>query len=389
MTNRIYLDYHATTPVDPRVVAELVRATTELIGNAHSVDHSFGDDAEAAVDEARVSVATLVGSQASNVIFTSGATEGANLAMHGFVDAMRRGGRTPRIAVSAIEHRAVLDCARALRQSGRAQVVEVPVDASGHLEIDALRQHAKEGLDLIAVMAANNEVGTLLRIDEVGSIAEESGAEFLCDATQLVGKRSIDIASARASFLVFSAHKLYGPKGVGALVVRSGAPLEPVVYGGGQERGFRPGTLPVPSLTAFGLACRLRMEEMHEDELRVASLRDDLQARLLAGIEGVVVNGDQRARLAGNLHLSVPDIPNGAIIARVRERLAIATGAACSSGVEAPSHVLRAMGLDSGVRDGALRIGLGKFTTTEEVAVAASLLIAATAAARTSRTHAT
>jgi len=225
-------------------------------------------------------------------------------------------------------------------------------------------------------MAANNEVGTLYPVDTIGAIAAAVGASFLCDATQAVGKVLLSGTKSEMTFAAFSAHKIYGPMGVGALVVRRGSLIDPLWFGGGHERAIRPGTVNVPGVVAFGEACRLRRLEMKADETAIGVLRDSLQHDLLARIDGLVVNR-HRERLAGNLHISIPGVPNGAIIARVRDKLAIATGAACTSGVEGPSHVLQAMGLSERIQDGALRLSLGKFTTADEISDASDILHAA------------
>lgn len=378
----IYLDYHATTPTDPRVAAVVLHHLTTAFGNASSADHAFGDEAEAAVEAARAEVAALVDVPPSWVVFTSGATESLNLAIQGFTAALARAGRRPRLAVSPVEHRAVLDTCEHLARDGRVELRYLRVDECARLDLDHLGEVCRAGVDLVAVMAANNEVGTVYPVDAVGALAEAHGAAFLCDATQAAGKVPIAAARAGVTFLTLSAHKFYGPKGVGALIVRRGAPLEAAQRGGSQERGMRSGTLNVPGIAGLGEAARLRRLEMVADEAAVAGRRDTLEAALIDHIPGLIVNGDRAARLAGNLHVSVPGAPNGAVVARLRDRVALATGAACSSGVEAPSHVLRAMGLPEALQDGALRIGLGKFTTDAELAAAAPLIAGAVHGAR-------
>jgi cysteine desulfurase len=375
---RVYLDNHATTPVDPRVRAVVVDHLERTFGNASSADHVFGDEAECAVEAAADEVAALVGASADDVLFTAGATESINLALQGFARwAARRLGRPPRVAVSAVEHRAVLDTARVLEDDGRIKLSVLPVDSCARLDLDHFRRVADAGLDLVCVMAANNEVGTLYPLSTVGAIARQVGAAFLCDGTQAIGKVHIDVAEDGVTFLALSGHKLYGPKGVGALVCAPGAPLDPILFGGGQQRRLRPGTINAPGIAGLGEACRLRRLEMGSDEARVGALRDELQAALRRALPSLVVNGDIDARLAGNLHIAIPGVPNQAVVARLRDRVALATGAACSSGIEGPSHVLRAMGLPRNVQDGALRIGLGKFTTDEDIRTAAAAIIAA------------
>jgi cysteine desulfurase len=373
----IYLDYHATTPVDVRVAAEVLEAMTTHFGNASSIDHEVGDRAEAAVKAATRHVADLVGATSRDIIFTSGATESLNLAIRGTVQHLERTGTKPRIAISTVEHKAVIDTCEALHQQGRIELFYIPVDTQARLDLDQLEQACGSGIHLLCVMAANNEVGTLYPIEKIAAIAQSYQVPFLCDASQAVGKIPIQFNEWGITMLALSAHKLYGPQGVGALVVRRDHRLEPLLYGGGQQRGLRPGTLNLPGIVGLGEACRLRVEEMAVDEVEIGQKRDRLQSRLQSQISDLVISGDPQNRLAGNLHISIPGIPNSAIIARVRHSLAISTGSACSSGVEAPSHVLRAMGLTEPVVEGALRIGLGKFSTDDDLHQAAEILIQA------------
>ncbi len=370
---RIYLDYHSTSPVDQRVADQMLFSMTTCFGNASSIDHSFGDEAEEAVNRSTFQVANLVSSSKKEVIFTSGATESINLAIQGSVIA----GKPYRIAILPTEHKAILDTCSALSRRGDMEVILLQVDNKGQIDLDHLEKICSTGIFLVSVMAANNEVGTIYPIQEVGKITQKYGIPFLCDASQAVGKIPINLHDWGITMLAISAHKLYGPKGVGALVVRKDHQLEPLIYGGGHQRGLRSGTLNVPGIVGLGEACRLRQLEMEEDEKAIASKRDRLQQLLQEAIPDLVVNGDQENRLAGNLHISIPRIPNSAVIARVRHQLAISTGSACTSGVETPSHVLRAMRLPEELIEGALRIGLGKFTTDEEVERAAEILSSA------------
>ena len=363
----IYLDYHATTPVDPRVAEKILHAMTHGFGNASSIDHEVGDRAEAAVKAATRYVADLVGASPRDILFTSGATESLNLAIQGTVRHLERSGTKPRIAISTVEHKAVLDTCAALHQQGRIELIHIPVDTQARLDLGQLDQACASGIHLICIMAANNEVGTLYPIEKIAAIAQRYQVPFLCDASQAVGKIPLQFNQWGITLLALSAHKLYGPQGVGALVVRRDHRLEPLIYGGGQQRGLRPGTLNLPGIVGLGEACRLRAVEMAVDEVEIGQKRDRLQALLQAQIPDLVINGDPHNRLAGNLHISVPGIPNSAIIARVRHQIAISTGSACASGVEAPSHVLKAMHLSDPLVEGALRIGLGKFTTASDI----------------------
>jgi len=371
-TQPIYLDYHATTPVDRRVADLVYQYMTEEFGNASSVDHEWGDRAEAAVKQAAKNVADLIGASPREIIWTSGATESINLAIQGSLPSNPE--KSHRIALLPLEHKAVLDTCQALEKRGWAKLLYLKVDSKGRLDFDHLEQACMEGLSLLCVMAANNEIGNIYPIQAIGEIAKRYNTPFLCDASQTVGKIPIQFEDWGITYLAISAHKLYGPKGVGALVVCKDYHLEPLLFGGGHQKGMRSGTLNVPGIVGLGEACRLRSLEMEEDERAIASKRDKLQSLLLAKISGLVVNGDTTYQLAGNLHISVPGVPNSAVIARIRHRLAISTGSACSSGVESPSHVLRSLRLPENVVDGALRIGIGKFTTEEEINNAATIL---------------
>ena len=371
----IYLDYHATTPVDPRVAEKMLHYMTTEFGNASSIDHRYGDRAEKAVSQAASQVAELIGASPKEIVFTSGATESINLAIQGTIFAHTPATGTPQIAVSPVEHKAVLDTCKALAKKGFAEIVYLRIDSEGRLDLDYLEKVCATGVALLCVMAANNEIGTIYPVETIGNLAKTYDIPFLCDASQAVGKIPIKFQEWGITYLTISAHKLYGPKGVGALVMPQGYRLEPILFGGGHQQGIRSGTLNVPGIVGLGEACRLRQLEMVEDERKIAELRDKLQGLLLQEIPGLVINGDMSDRLSGNLHISVPDIPNSAVISRVRDRLAISTGAACSSGVETPSHVLQGLGLSSQVIDGALRIGVGKFTTESDIDRTAEILV--------------
>lgn len=378
----IYLDYHSTTPVDKHVAELIVYYMTTVFGNASSTDHTYGDDAKKAVDQACFNVAKLVGASPKEIIFTSGATESINLVIQGSNKIDNTSKIKPRIAVLPVEHKAVLDTCYALAKKGLAEIINLQVDSKGRLDTNHLEKVCASGLSLLCVMAANNEIGNIYPIQEVGKIAQKYKIPFLCDASQAVGKIPINFEEWGITYLAISAHKLYGPKGSGALVTKKGYRLSPILFGGGHQKGQRSGTLNVPGIVGLGEACRLRLLEMEKDENAIALLRDKLQSLLLDKIPNLTVNGDINSRLSGNLHISIPDVPNSAIIARVRHQLAISTGAACSSGVETPSHVLTAMGLPQEVIEGALRIGIGKFTTLQEIEQAASILTEAVSLTR-------
>ncbi|UKO97410.1 cysteine desulfurase family protein [Nostoc sp. UHCC 0870] len=372
MTKIIYLDYHSTTPVDPRVAEKVMYYMTTAFGNANSVDHSYGDEAAKAVKQARQQIAELINASPKEIIFTSGATESINLAIQGHISQQN----TPaKIIVSPVEHKAVLDTCKALAKKGLIEVICLKVNQQAQIDLEHLAKVCSKGAALICVMAANNEVGTIYPIEKIGAIASSHNIPFLCDASQAVGKIPLNFQDWGITYLAISGHKLYAPKGVGALVVRKNHHLPPMIYGGGHQQGLRSGTLNVPGIAGLGEACRLRGLEMERDESKIAVLRSQLQNLLQSKIPNLVVNGDLNNRLSGNLHISIPDIPNTAIIARLRHQLAISTGAACSSGIVAPSHVLQAMNLSENIIEGALRIGIGKFTTKAEIETASSLII--------------
>ena len=373
----IYLDYHATTPVDPRVAAVVLHAMTTAFGNANSAEHVYGEMAAALVTDARREVAELVNADPEGVHFTSGSSESIRLA---FAHAVAgRGNRPLRVAVTTVEHRAVLDAIAVHERRGEITVRWLPVDGRARLDMVALEAACHDGIDLICVMAANNEVGTLYPAEEVARVAGQVGAQTLIDATQAVGRVPIHAAAWGITYLTVSAHKIYGPKGVGALVV---PPALDVRLYHGPTPGTGDGTPNVPGIAGFGEACRLRRLEMAADEPCIAAQRDRLEVLLLAGIHGLVINGDRACRLSHNLHVSIPDVPNDAVIARLRHSVALSTGAACSSGAQTPSHVLRAMGVSEAVQEGALRIGIGKFTTDKNIERAAEHIVQVVAALR-------
>lgn len=372
----IYLDYQATTPVDPRVASVVMQYMVTEFGNASSIDHIYGDRADRLVKQAAKQVADLVGAVPREVIFTSGATESINLVLQGLPQKSPSAHKL-KIALLPIEHKAVLDTCDALTKKEIVEIIFLKVDRQGKLDLEHLKTTCHQGIDLICVMAANNEIGTIYPVPEIGAIAQKYNIPFLCDATQAVGKIPINFRDWGITYLALSGHKMYAPKGIGALILRKGYHLEPLIYGGGQQKGIRAGTLNVAGIAGLGEACRLRQQEMLEDEQVIAAKRDRLQSLLLESIPELAINGDHLNRLAGNLHIAIPNIPNKAIISRIRDQLAIATGSACSSGVESASHVLKAINLPQNLIEGALRISIGKFATDAEIDRAAGILIAA------------
>lgn len=368
----IYLDYHSTTPVDPRVAEKVMYYMTTAFGNASSVDHGYGDDAAQAVKQARQQIAELMNASPQEIIFTSGATESINLAIQGHIFKQNT---TCKIIVSPVEHKAVLDTCQELAKKGLVEIIWLKVNQQAQIDLEHLKKICSEDASLLCMMAANNEVGTIYPIQQVGTIAQKYNIPFLCDASQAIGKIPINFEDWGITYLTISGHKFYAPKGVGALVIRRGYHLQPLIYGGGHQQGIRSGTLNVPGIVGLGEACKLRQLEMQEDEKAIKTLRDMLQNLLQSQIPDLVVNGDLNSRLSGNLHISIPGIPNSAIIARVCQQLAVSTGASCSSGAITSSHVLRAMNLSENIIEGALRIGIGKFTTKAEIEQASSLII--------------
>jgi cysteine desulfurase len=357
------------------VAEKVIAFMSDHFGNASSIDHEIGDRARAAVDVAKQQIANLIQCNPQDIIFTSGATESLNLAIQGTVLHREKQGRSTHIAISSVEHKAVLDLCKTLHQQGRIQFSLIPVDPQANLDLTAIETLCQRGLDLLCIMAANNEVGTVYPLEQIGTIAHRYQVPFLCDASQAVGKIPLHFQDWQISLLTLSGHKFYAPQGIGALIKRQDYPLEGLFYGGGQQQGLRPGTLNLPGIVGLGEACALRDQEMLRDESRIAAQRNTLQDRLQQGIPDLVINGNPRHRLAGNLHISIPGIPNSAIIARLRHQVALSTGSACASGTIAPSPVLQAMQLPDPLIEGALRIGLGKFTTDAEVEAAATALI--------------
>lgn len=368
----IYLDYNSTTPCDPRVVEEMLPFFTTKFGNAASRSHAFGWEGEEAVEQARERVARLIGAEPKEIVYTSGATEGDNLAIKGVFEMYASRGR--HIITVATEHKAVLDTCHHIEKLG-GEVDFLPVDAGGLISLEALEAAIRPDTILIAIMYANNEIGVIQDIPAISRIARRHGVLFFTDATQAVGKIPVDVNRDGIDLLAFSAHKIYGPKGVGALYVRRKNPrvrLTAQMDGGGHERGMRSGTLNVPAIVGFGKACELCREELgrlaagaNEME-RVALLRDRLERGLLQ-IEGARVNGSRLHRLPQVTNISFPHIDGEALLAGLGKDIALSSGSACTSASMEPSYVLKALGLEDDLAHSSLRLGLGRFTTEEEV----------------------
>ena len=371
----IYMDNHATTQVDPRVMETMLPFFIERFGNASSRNHVFGWDSEAAVDRAREQVASLIhAASPREIVFTSGATESDNIAVKGIAEAYAHEGN--HILTCAIEHKAVLDSCKSLERKGY-RVTYLRVRANGLIDLDKLRDALTDKTILISIMAANNEIGTIEPVREIGQIAKEKGILFHTDATQAVGKIPLNVEEMGIDLLSLTAHKIYGPKGVGALYVRSSKPrvkLEPLIEGGGQERGIRSGTLNVPGIVGLGKACEIAQKDMIADGERLTGLSQRLKARIVGQLDEVSVNGDPLQRLPGNLHLSFAYVEGESLLMGLKD-IAVSTGSACTSASLEPSHVLRAIGLEEHLAHSSIRFGLGRFNTEEEVNYAARRVV--------------
>ena len=372
----IYLDHHATTPADPRVLAAMRPWWEENFANPHSAEHSMGRAAEAAVEAARERVAELIAADAREIVLTSGATEANNLAIKGTAR-FHRDGERRRIITLATEHKCVLESVKDLAAEGFEPVI-LPVRADGLLDLEALREALATPTLLVSVMAVNNETGVLQDLAAIGALVKEHGALFHTDAAQAAGRLPLDVEEIKADLLSLSGHKMYGPKGIGALYVRRRprVRLTPLFSGGGQERGLRSGTLPAPLVVGLGEAARIAAAEGLLDSGRIAGQRQILLDGLNAAIPGLRVNGSTEARVSGNLNLTFPGVRAVDLLAALPEVM-LSTGSACTSAEVAPSHVLTAMGLPPEECLRTLRIGLGRFTSPAEMQQAAALIGAA------------
>nr|WP_083961901.1 IscS subfamily cysteine desulfurase [Tepidiphilus margaritifer] len=368
----IYLDYAATTPVDPRVRDAMIPWLTERFGNPASRTHAYGWEAEKAVEEARAHVAELVGCEPRELVWTSGATEADNLAIKGVAEFYRDRGR--HLVTLQTEHKAVLDSVKALESRGFTATY-LPVRENGLVDLDELERALRPDTLLVSVALVNSEIGVIQPIEEIGALCRERGILFHVDAAQATGKVAIDLQKLDVSLMSFSAHKTYGPKGIGALYVRRRprVRLEAQMHGGGHERGFRSGTLPTHQIVGMGEAYRLARAEMSEELPRIRALRDRLLAALLE-LPGIHVNGDLERRVPHNLNVSVEGIEGDALLLSLGEELAVSAGSACTSASLEPSYVLRALGRTPELARSALRLTLGRFTTVEEIDTAIRLL---------------
>ncbi len=362
----IYMDSHATTPVDRRVLEAMLPYFCEDYGNAASRNHSFGWRAEEAVERAREQVARLIGAKPREIIFTSGATESDNLALKGVAEMYQEKG--DHIITQVTEHKAVLDTTKRLERKG-FEVTYLPVDRDGLVDPNDVRSALRETTILISIMAANNEIGTLQPVEEIGRIAKEREVLFHSDAAQALGKIPVDVRAWGTDLVSLSAHKMYGPKGVGALYVRGRDPrvrLSPMMDGGGHERGMRSGTLDVPGIVGFGAACELAFQDMEAEAERIRALRDRLQSGILSHLEEVYLNGHPDRRLPGTCNLSFAYVEGESLVTGLND-IALSSGSACTSVGHESSHVLEALGLNTEMIDSSLRFCLGRFNTEEEV----------------------
>ena len=372
---QVYLDYQATTPVDPRVLEAMLPWFSQSFGNAASRNHAFGWEAEKGVEEARKSMGAAIGGSGREIVFTSGATESNNIAILGVAKMYVPKGK--HLITCSTEHKAVLDPMHALEQDGW-EVTVLGVNEKGHIDLEELRAAIREDTVLVSIMHGNNEIGTLHPIGAIGAICREKGTLFHTDATQTLGKEAIDVQAMNIDLLSASAHKIYGPKGVGMLYVRRRNPrvrIAAIMHGGGHERGMRSGTLNVPGVIGFAKALELCLANREADQQRLAALRDRLQQRLSAGLTHVHINGDPDNRLACSLNISFEFVEGESMLMGMHG-IAVSSGSACTSASLEPSYVLRALGIGDELAHSSIRFSLGRFTTEEEVDHAADLTIA-------------
>ena len=372
----IYLDYNATSPVDPQVVETMMPFFTESFGNAASRNHAFGWQVERVVEDARESIGSAIGASGKEIVFTSGATESNNLAIFGVAEFYQKKGK--HIITSPIEHKAVIDPCQALEQRGY-EITFLDVDKDGCIDLKQLEESIREDTILVSLMAGNNEIGTLNPLKEIGEITRAKGVIFHTDATQGVGKIPIDVDEMKIDLLSMTAHKMYGPKGVGALYVRRKKPrvrLSPIMFGGGHERGMRSGTLNVTGIVGFAKALELSISEISSEAERLIGLRQRLFERLSAELDYIFLNGHPTQRLPNNLNLSFGYVEGESLMMGVSD-LAVSSGSACTSASLEPSYVLRALGVGDDLAHSSIRFGMGRFTKIEEIDYAADKMIVA------------
>lgn len=375
-TNRpIYLDYQATTPMDPRVLETMLPyMQLQGFGNPHSRNHAYGWQAEDAVELAREQIATLIGASPKEIVFTSGATESNNLALKGVAHFYKE--KKNHIITCVTEHKCVLDTARHLEQEG-FQVTYLPVQKNGLVDLEQLKNAITDQTALVSIMAVNNEIGVIQPIAEIGKICRERGVFFHTDAAQAVGKIPLNVEEMNIDLMSISGHKIYGPMGVGALFVRRRprVRLSAIIHGGGQERGMRSGTLPTPLCAGLGKACEIARLEMQDEQKRLIELQEYFLNKLQTSLKDIYINGDTHQRIPGNLNISFAYVEGESLIMGMKD-VAVSSGSACTSASLEPSYVLRALGVEEELAHTSLRIGLGRFTTKEDVEKAADQIIA-------------
>jgi cysteine desulfurase len=364
-TRRVYLDYQATTPTDPRAVEAMLPYFTQKFGNPHSRDHSFGWESEKVVEQAREQAAALINADPREIVFTSGATESNNLALKGVLHFHKD--RKDHLITCLTEHKCILESARHLQTEG-FEVTYLPVKPNGLVDLKLLEAAITPKTALVSIMAANNEIGVVQPIAEIGALCRSKGAYFHTDAAQAVGKIPVDVEAMKIDLLSISGHKIYGPKGIGVLYVRRKprVRLEALIHGGGQERGMRSGTLPTPLCVGLGAACAIAQVEMPDEAKRLEVLRERLYHGISERLQEVYLNGDRQRRLPGNLNLSFAHVGAEDLMMAVKD-LAVSSGSACTSASLEPSYVLRALGVDDELAHGSIRFGLGRFTTADEI----------------------
>ncbi|HEV2399759.1 MAG TPA: IscS subfamily cysteine desulfurase [Candidatus Sulfotelmatobacter sp.] len=370
----IYMDNHATTPVDPRVLEEMLPYFTDKFGNAASRNHSFGWSAEEGVETAREQIAKLIGASTKEIIFTSGATESDNLAIKGVAEMYREKGN--HIITAVTEHKAVLDTCKRLEKYGY-RVTYLPVQKDGLIDLEDLKRAMDDKTILVTIMWANNEIGVLQPVTEIGKLCRERGVIFHSDGTQAVGKVPVDVNKNNIDLLSISGHKMYGPKGVGALYVRRKNPrvqLSAIIDGGGHERGMRSGTLNVPGIVGLGKACAIAQEEMAKESCHMAGLRNRLRDRIMGRLDEVFINGSMEHRLPGNLNISFAYVEGESLLMGIND-VAVSSGSACTSATLEPSYVLKALGTGDDLAHSSIRFGIGRFNTEAEVDYVADRVI--------------
>lgn len=368
-----YLDYQATTPCDPRVVDEMIPHFSENFGNPHSRNHAYGWNAEAAIETARSQVARLIGANPKEIVFTSGATESNNLALKGVLDFYKE--TKNHIVTTVTEHKCVLDTCRHLEEQGFS-VTYLPVQANGLIDLDQLKAAITDKTILVSIMAVHNEIGVIQPLHEIGQICKDAGVFFHTDAAQAAGKIPLEVEAMNISLMSISSHKLYGPKGIGALYVRRKPRVRVLAQmnGGGQERGMRSGTLPTPLCVGFGKACEIAQQEMNDEFARLQSLYNQFTAKIYTELTEVYLNGDAKQRFPGNINISFAYVEGEGLMMGLKD-LAISSGSACTSASLEPSYVLRALGVGEELAHTSLRIGIGRFTTADEIDYAANRII--------------